>query len=73
MYYINFLNDIKHSSMSNNLGFIDKVLFSNVGKQKFGIEFNHSVQSMREIEKDSIKAAMATVHGENNNDLGSKQ
>jgi hypothetical protein len=37
-----FLNDIKHSSISNSLGFRDD-LFSIEGKQKFGMEFNHSV------------------------------
>jgi hypothetical protein len=43
------------------------------GKQKFGILFNQSLQSIRRIENESIKAAMAMVDGANNNEEGTEE
>jgi hypothetical protein len=43
------------------------------GRQKFGIHLSQSVQSIRRIENDKIKAAIAIVEGANSNEEGSAQ
>eukprot|EP00596_Hydrurales_sp_CCMP1899_P006681 CAMPEP_0119038432 /NCGR_PEP_ID=MMETSP1177-20130426/7376_1 /TAXON_ID=2985 /ORGANISM="Ochromonas sp, Strain CCMP1899" /LENGTH=63 /DNA_ID=CAMNT_0007001033 /DNA_START=740 /DNA_END=931 /DNA_ORIENTATION=+ len=43
------------------------------GKKKFGMQRNHSLQSILSIENERINAAMATVDGANNMDEDSSQ